>query len=33
MYKNVVESDVSEKTVRHGACALHAGYLRLEAKT
>jgi hypothetical protein len=31
--KNVVEPEKSEMTVKHGACVLHAGYLRLQTHT
>jgi hypothetical protein len=31
--KNVVESDRPQATIYYGACALHAGYLRLQTRT
>jgi len=33
MWENRVEPDRTEVTVKYGACALHAGYLRLQTNT
>ena len=33
MLKNVVQPERQQMTIRYGACALHAGYARLHART
>jgi len=33
MWKNMVDSDRPQMVMRYGACALHAGYLRLQTQT
>jgi len=32
MWKNVVESDRSQTVIQYSACALHAGYLKLQTR-
>ena len=29
-WKNIVKPDRPQMTIKHGACALHAGYIRLQ---
>jgi len=33
MWKNMVKADSPQLTIWHGACALHAGQLRLQTQT
>ena len=33
MWKNMVETDRPQMTIKQGACALHAGYLKLQTHT
>ena len=32
MWKKMVQPDRSQMTIQHGACTLHAGYLRLQMR-
>jgi len=33
MWKNIVEQGRPQMTIQYGACAVHAGYLRLQTHT
>jgi len=33
MWENIVELDKPQMTIQYGACAMHAGYLRLQTHT